>query len=1079
MNLRAISLKGFKSFPDRTLLEFAPGVSVVVGPNGSGKSNVTDAVLWAMGEQSPIAVRGQSMQDVIFSGGHGRNASRSAEVELVFDNSDGALPVPAAEVSIMRRLDRNGEGEYRINGARCRMTDVLELLSDSGLGKEGHSVIGQGRVEGIVSSKPKDRRLLIEEAAGLGKHRRRRRRAQLKLDRTRDNLDRALDIEREARAHLRPLKRQAEAAETHARLERQVLETRWELVRDDLRSRAGSLADAESSALKAREERKSLSGQAAGIATDRAAAEQQLAGRAKQRDELAQRTFAVRAAAERLLERSASIQAAVGQIETRIASDEREMAKLERELAEEGDEGLAERRAELTARLAELDEELQRERAGEAEGLEAAVASALGAVSAAEEALEAADGRLSDARQIAVGALTDERAADDAAKSASAALSRAQGELAAIGEFLSQNGGAPEGAKSLADGIAVESGLELAVAAALEGRLSAAVVPTIGEGESILDVAGAVGGRALVLGAGRRRSDGTPPIPGSRCLAEAVGGTGPEAELARALLADAWLVDSLHSLADGFRGIAVTAAGRSWSGATGEIAQAPEGGSARVIAERNRADSVRSEVERLAGVHRAAEEALRLAVAETLAARTKVGVLEDERRTASSALDSAREEHRRAEWLLGARREAPQAGPVAVERARVAAELAAEERIAARLAEERDGNAERLARLAERLRRDRELTPAAKGLVQAIARASEAVAPLRERLDSELAGDGEQGDGLAAKLRELAARESELQARVSRASEQVTVAEVEAQRLRDRCEETETELRALAEALGLEAAAAETPLPVEERESLVGRLERLERRRSQLGPVNPLAAEEYAAALEHLEELEEQRKDLEAAMSELKQLIRDCDRTIKETFESTFADASEHFEDLVARLFPGGKGRLRLVEEESGPRPVLGGEPESADDAGDGAEGDELDREPGDPVEPLLGVEIEITPAGKSMRRLSLLSGGEKSMTALAFLFAVFLARPCPFYILDEVEAALDDLNLGRFLELLRAYRDQAQFIVVTHQRRTMEAADALYGVSMGGDGVSKIVSRRLAGEPAEADGPAERPLAA
>ena len=238
MFLKSITLKGFKSFPERTRLEFGPGVSVIVGPNGSGKSNVTDAVLWALGEQSPVAVRGQSMQDVIFAGAPGRQASRGAEVELVLDDSAGTLGLGTPEVSIVRRLDRNGEGEYRLAGARCRLVDVSEVLSDTGLGKEMHSVISQGRVESLVTSKPRDRRLLIEEAAGLGKHRKRRRRAQLKLARTQDNLDRALDVEREARSRLRPLKRQAEAAELHARLERQTLEARWELVRDALRGAA-------------------------------------------------------------------------------------------------------------------------------------------------------------------------------------------------------------------------------------------------------------------------------------------------------------------------------------------------------------------------------------------------------------------------------------------------------------------------------------------------------------------------------------------------------------------------------------------------------------------------------------------------------------------------------------------------------------------------------------------------------------------------------------------------------------------------------------------------------------------------
>src|SRR5579871_3741357 len=253
--LKAITIKGFKSFPDRTRLAFGEGVSVIVGPNGSGKSNVTDAVLWALGEQSPLAVRGQTMSDVIFSGARGVQARNEAEVELVLDNSDGLIDTGSAEISIMRRLTRAGEGEYRLNGAHCRLIDVLELLSDTGLGKEAHSVISQGRVESIVTSKPRDRRLLIEEAAGLGKHRKRRRRAQLKLERTEENLSRALDVEREARGRLRPLKRQAEAAELHERLERQLAEARWALLRDELRERLVRLREREAAATAAREAR--------------------------------------------------------------------------------------------------------------------------------------------------------------------------------------------------------------------------------------------------------------------------------------------------------------------------------------------------------------------------------------------------------------------------------------------------------------------------------------------------------------------------------------------------------------------------------------------------------------------------------------------------------------------------------------------------------------------------------------------------------------------------------------------------------------------------------------------------------
>jgi chromosome segregation protein len=328
-----------------------------------------------------------------------------------------------------------------------------------------------------------------------------------------------------------------------------------------------------------------------------------------------------------------------------------------------------------------------------------------------------------------------------------------------------------------------------------------------------------------------------------------------------------------------------------------------------------------------------------------------------------------------------------------------------------------------------------------------------------EALGAELDAERDAGDRLAAELRACAAREAELGALRKARGEDVTRAEVGAQRVRDQSADAERELTGLADRLGLEAEPAETPLGEEERAALHGRIERLARRRGQLGPVNPLAQREYAEAVEHVEELERQREDLETALRELQGLIRDTDRRIREAFEETFTAAARNFEEVVGRLFPGGRGRLRLVREDAGPRPVLGGGGTDEDGEGDVEAAADAEERPDDD-EP--GVEIEITPAGKSTKRLTLLSGGEKSMTALAFLFAVFLARPCPFYILDEVEAALDDLNIDRFLTVLHSFSDRAQFIVVTHQKRTMEAADCLYGVSMAGNGVSKVVSRRL-----------------
>ncbi|MDQ3675440.1 MAG: hypothetical protein M3401_01340, partial [Actinomycetota bacterium] len=377
-------------------------------------------------------------------------------------------------------------------------------------------------------------------------------------------------------------------------------------------------------------------------------------------------------------------------------------------------------------------------------------------------------------------------------------------------------------------------------------------------------------------------------------------------------------------------------------------------------------------------------------------------------------------------------------------------------------------------RLRRRLQGDRALLPLAERLESALAGAAAVIAERVAALEAELHADRAAGEHLAAQLRACAIEEAEIQGRLRRRFDAVTDAEVRAQQARDQAAETQHELEQLAERLGLAAEPSDGALDDEQIDVLRGRIERLQRRREQLGPVNPLAKDEYEQALAHVTELEDQRTDLETAMRELRALIKETDRQIHETFEQTFEAAARNFSELAGQLFPGGRGRLALVKESSG---ITGfaGEPTNPGDAGataaDAAEAAAEAEADAEREEDLLGVEIEITPAGKSMKRLSLLSGGEKSMTAIAFLFAVFLARPCPFYILDEVEAALDDPNITRFLNLLRRYADRAQFIVVTHQKRTMEAADTLYGVSMGDDGVSKVISRRLPRE--EADAPA------
>jgi chromosome segregation ATPase len=764
MYLRSIEMKGFKSFPERAKLEFSPGVSVVVGPNGSGKSNITDAVLWALGEQSPGAIRGASMQDVISAGGKGVGQRRAAEVEVVIDNSEGRAASELSEIAISRRLDRSGEGTYRLNGARCRLVDVVEVLSDTNLGREMHSVISQGRVESIVHSKPRERRLLVEEAAGLGKHRKRRRRAELKLRAARENLSRALDLEREARARLRPLKRQAQAAELGARIEREELELRGRLVAEELRS-----------------------GEDRTLAAERAA------------------------------------------------------------------EGARAARAEVERRLTEVSER-RRE---------------------AEERFAARDRE----RTQAWGLLTSLRGEQQRVAVRAASLADRERELA--------------------------GGLE-----SLRAEL----------GPLTLDV----------------------------------GAGGAPAERARKLEEELGEVEA------------------GLSGAAEGLARARSAAAAEAAREKA-LDAVRS------GAERAARHA------------------------------------RRAQGLLGERHR---------------------EALRARLA------------TGEALFED-------VGAAAAAALAAEAAIRARvERIEGRVVGDACDGDEIAEEMRACSQREYELQAEMKAASDKLTEAEVEAAHLGDRRAEAAKELASIAERLGEQVEPPEQPLDEEARAEIDRRLERLERRRAQIGPVNPLAEREYEEAREHVESLQAQREDTERGLRELETLIRDIDREIERAFEQTFEATAKNFEEMVEHLFPGGRGRLRRISL----RPVRDEEEETAgaetgDEGEDGEEEEEREE---------LGVEIEVTPAGKSTRKLSLLSGGEKSLVALAFVFAVFLARPCPFYILDEVEAALDDANIDRFLQLIRRFSDRAQFVIVTHQKRTMDAADVLYGVTMGDDGVTKVVSRRL-----------------
>jgi chromosome segregation protein len=1076
MHLRSISMKGFKSFPSRTKLDFGTGVSVIVGPNGSGKSNITDAVLWALGEQSPLAVRGQVMKDVIFAGGHGVQGASAAEVEVVIDNSDRRLETDFSEISIVRRLGRDGEGEYRLNGARCRLVDVIEVLSDSGLGKEMHSVVSQGKVEQIVLSRPRERRLLIEEAAGLGKHRKRRRRAQLKLERTEENLGRALDVEREARSRLRPLKRQAEAAELHERLERQTLEARYALARDDAREARASLAGAEERARAARAQRDEAEGLLAEVAKRREQAEHAFAEQTRERERIQAGLFSARSAAERIAMRLERVREQGQAATERGARRARELELLEAEVARDAagesgplpDERLprppeedggstratwdgltpsdrirslereierleTDRQARLRDEIESLDRELERARSEHARLEETATA--------AQAALTAAEAEMDSAR-------TARREAERAVEAARAKAAKAGADLAVVNQFLRTAATAPDGSATLAESLDVAPGYELALAAALGPRLSAALVEDLAAGERVLDQ----GSSAIITGRGSRDQP-SGSGPGVRLLDHVT--PQPEvAALTERLLARVWVVDSLGTLPDDFTGLAVTRSGRWLDGATGELSQAPAGGAERVLEERHRRDELIAASERAVAEEAEAARAAEQAAEAIAAADTARDEADAAHRRAARELAEAAEEVSRTEWVIARRREAPDEGPGAVRRAELIADLRAERRLSERIEAERAERARSLERVRTGIERDAGIARNAERAAAALDKAQGAVAARRDALESELQQHAAGGEQTAEALRACAHEEAELQGGLRDASEAVTGAEVAAQQVRDTSAEVERDLAGIAEKLGLPAEPAAEQLPEDEREGLAVRVDRLNRRREQLGPVNPLAKQEYDEAVAHVEELEEQRADLEAALAELEGLIADTDKRIRESFEQTFEAAAKNFEEVVEHLFPGGRGRLRLVQSE-GPRPVIAGEdaPEGEEDSAALPEEDE---------QPEAGVEIEVTPPGKSTKRLSLLSGGEKSLVALAFMFAVFLARPCPFYILDEVEAALDDINIDRFLQLVRRYSDRAQFIVVTHQKRTMDAADTLYGVSMGGDGISRVISRKL-----------------
>ena len=1141
MHLRAVKLRGFKSFPDPVEVRLERGVGVIVGPNGSGKSNVSDAIRWAAGSLSPSELRAEKPDDVLFAGGSGRGPADFCEVELLFDNADGAVAVDFAELSIARRLHRGGEGQYLVNRAAVRRLDLVELLADLGLGQGMHSIIGQGKVEAILASKPHERRALVEEAAGLGRFKARRHRAELKLARVAVQVERARDLEQEVKKRLRPLALQATAAERAQKLAGEIARLRARIAELDIARLEERLREMEERRHAAASARADAEERLEAVLAERSRAEEELADAAGEREQALQALYLLRSGAERLGLRRESAATLLAQVRERHAAavaetgdPAAELAGLERDAAAAADEARAaavareaaaerarqalsrllaaeraartEAQARLEALLAERAE-IERELTGAAGEREAALSvsyelrSRAAALAVQRESVERLGIRLraelaeaeADAarggpspRELEQEALFARAAAREAAHErdtlAERALTAAE-RLATLERSLAEREGIPPAARALAEEgerlvlaeLDVEAGSERAVAAALGQRAAAVLADDAHAALGLLERAAGLGLGSLVVVAGRDPRELVAALPvvskdellDSDVPAVTADGFGYDprsgelwyaGETAEAVLLELdvrrrALTEETRTLAERARFAERKAAEaeeraeeaeRSFAAVQPRLrlrrADVPTLKALLAAAQRvGRAlggvDGAVTRVEAPlrergeAGADRAAEAGAALRAAGEREAAVRQELAEALEGAASAQRDLVR---------LGSDAEPgpAEAGDVAALRAEAhthvaAADAAAAEADAART-RAREADAVRVdaaVRAGRRRARPHELAQVAataerldEALTAATAAATRFETPLRERVEAGASRTAE----LGGELRRLGAEEVELRQELTAAGETASTVEVEAARIEAEADEARRRL---------EHAGADEPAQGDDREALAVTVERLERRRETLGQVNPLAQEEYEAEKARLDELAVQRADLEASLAELEKLSTELAETVERRFAETFDSVQQNFHEVAATLFPGGEGRLRLTEaEEEGEEP---------------------------------GVEVELRPAGKRVQRLSLLSGGEKALGAIAFLFALFLARPCPFYLLDEVEAALDDTNIGRFVELLRRYSDRAQFVVITHQKRTMEAADVLYGVTMGGDGVSQVVSRRLPREEA------------
>ncbi|MGC0329275.1 chromosome segregation protein [Streptomyces sp. SAI-170] len=1196
MHLKALTLRGFKSFASATTLRFEPGITCVVGPNGSGKSNVVDALSWVMGEQGAKSLRGGKMEDVIFAGTTGRPPLGRAEVSLTIDNSDGALPIEYAEVTITRIMFRNGGSEYQINGDTCRLLDIQELLSDSGIGREMHVIVGQGQLDSVLHADPMGRRAFIEEAAGVLKHRKRKEKALRKLDAMQANLARVQDLTDELRRQLKPLGRQAAVARRAAVIQADLRDARLRLLADDL-VRLQQALQAEVADEAALKERKEAAEQELKKALQREALLEDEVRRLSPRLQRAQQSWyelsqlaervrgtisladaRVKSAtsappeerrgrdpedmereAARIREQEAELEAALEAAQHALDDTVAHRAELERELAVEERrlkdaaraiadrrEGLARLAGQVSAarsRAASAQAEIDRLAAARDEARERAVAAQeeYEALQAEVDALDAGDEELAEQHDEAKRRLAEAEAALTSAREAATAAERQRAATQARRDALSlglrrkDGTGILLGARDRLSGLlgpaaellTITPGYEVALAAALGAAADAVAVGSPSSAaEAIRLLRKQDGGRATLLLAGA--SEASPFRGAGNCASNhdvPAADEQPAPPAANFVRGPAELMPAVRKLLHGVVVVAtledaeelvyarpeLTAVTQDGDLLGAHLAQGGSAGAPSLLEVQASVDEAAAELEELASRCEALQQQQQTATERRREASTLVEELGERRRAADREKSAvAQQLGRLAGQARGAAGEAERSSAAAAraqdalekalqeveelaERLAVAEEMPFEEepdtavrdRLAADGANARQTEME--ARLQVRTHEERvkglagradSLDRAARAERDARARAEQRQARLRH--EAAVAGavaqgartllahvevslgraERERAAAEAAKARgeqELTAARAEgrdLKGELDKLTDSVHRGEVLGAEKRLRIEQLET--KALEE-LGVEPAGLVSeygphqlvpPSPPAEGEMLPDdpedprnqprpfvraeqekRLRAAERAYQQLGKVNPLALEEFAALEERHKFLSEQLEDLKKTRADLLQVVKEVDERVEQVFTEAYRDTAREFEGVFSRLFPGGEGRLVLTDPDN----ML-----------------------------TTGVDVEARPPGKKVKRLSLLSGGERSLTAVALLVSIFKARPSPFYVMDEVEAALDDTNLQRLIRIMQELQEASQLIVITHQKRTMEVADALYGVSMQGDGVSKVISQRL-----------------